>query len=463
MHSKSKLDYGLIGCCGCALFLRAAVLVAGFSAFDQDPDSYARLAINWANSGTLGIETPEGTVRPTAYRPPFYPWLLSWFVFHGELSTAAVVGLHWLVGVSTVVLVFAISRRLLGTHAWLPAMAVAVDPLLLRSSQLLMTETLAAFWVALVWWLWLAASSRRSQLAASMFVPLVLGLALGAAILTRPTAAPWALLCVIGLCFRSFYPPGDRLRTAGVVVFGVSICVVPWATRNFLVLGQPIWATTHGGYTLLLANNPSLYDHFERSGPSRNWDSQPFHAAWAARGKSLGVNRVTDTIRPTTDKNKLSENTTLHPTDADYWLADNLPTTFPRPTWGELQDDRLAYQAARATISRRPQLFLLSCFYRAGWFWAVWPNSGGWAARLIGVWYAVWLGIVLFAVGRSRFACLRLVGVPAIALVVTLTAIHSVYWGNMRMRAPLMAVVYVGATLGCLNVRSHPVLEPKSD
>ena len=35
--------------------------------------------------------------------------------------------------------------------------------------------------------------------------------------------------------------------------------LLPWAVRNALVLAEPIITTTHGGYTLALANNEVYY------------------------------------------------------------------------------------------------------------------------------------------------------------------------------------------------------------
>ena len=49
-----------------------------------------------------------------------------------------------------------------------------------------------------------------------------------------------------------------------------SAVVSPWVIRNRLVFGRWIATTTHGGYTLLLGNNPDFYRHLrQRSvGPS---------------------------------------------------------------------------------------------------------------------------------------------------------------------------------------------------
>ncbi len=37
------------------------------------------------------------------------------------------------------------------------------------------------------------------------------------------------------------------------------------------------------------------------------------------------------------------------------------------------------------------------------------------------------------------------VWIPAIALTLGLTLVHAVYWSNMRMRGPVMPMVYVAA------------------
>ena len=58
--------------------------------------------------------------------------------------------------------------------------------------------------------------------------------------------------------------PG-RLERPGVARAGLltasrpSRCSTPWAWRNARIFGEPVWSTTHGGYTLALANNPVYY------------------------------------------------------------------------------------------------------------------------------------------------------------------------------------------------------------
>ena len=57
----------------------------------------------------------------------------------------------------------------------------------------------------------------------------------------------------------------------------------PWAIRNQLQFGRPIVTTTHGGYTLLLANNPEFYQWL-RAGPWGSvWRADQFDAEWNRR------------------------------------------------------------------------------------------------------------------------------------------------------------------------------------
>ena len=53
-----------------------------------------------------------------------------------------------------------------------------------------------------------------------------------------------------------------------------AVCgLAPWAIRNQIVVGRPIVSTTHGGYTLLLGNNPSFYDHLRTAPRGTVWSA----------------------------------------------------------------------------------------------------------------------------------------------------------------------------------------------
>ncbi len=448
-----------------SLAVRGWTLWSGQASLHDDPDAYARLAVNWSQSGVYGVDAPDGSVQPTAYRPPLYPWLLSWFVAsaageRGSLPTFYVAGLHLLLGLATVWCTWSIARDLHLQYPALPALLVACDPILLRASQLVMTETIAACLTVLAWKLWLIIFAHRPIPAAQNVVAqhdvaevakafdqpscraeilgefrykvlglVALGGVLGLSILARPTAAPWVALVAIGLAVLGSRSWRQRLSDAVIVSLVVAACLVPWVMRNIREFGKPIWATTHGGYTLLLANNPLLYRHFYEHGPSRDWDAEPFHARWALR---------------------LDPGISISPAERDFWFAPLSPSGQGSLQIPELADDRIAYTAARQTIARQPLMFGLSSLYRIGWLWAAWPNDGRLAIRLaIGLWY----GLIYACAIAGTWRWIRHFGprrwlqawwLP-LMLVVSLTLLHAVFWSNMRMRAPASAVLAVAA------------------
>ena len=311
--------------------------------------------------------------------------------------------------------------------AWVAAIAVAMDPILLRQSQLVMTETLATFLAVVAWWLWLvgwaavdntssSSDSRTTKRSTAQWLAIIgFGLTLGISVLARPTAAPWAAMCAVAAIIVGCTCWKRRLIDCAVICLGVLVCLIPWTLRNYEALGKPIWATTHGGYTLLLANNPPLYRHFMREGPSRAWEAEEFQEAWSVR------------------------------------------VSLEDEPLNEVATDQLAYRAAVLTILRTPAIFIISCIYRVGWLWALWPYDGsfGTTELLIAAWYAVAFGLAYIGFRQlwREFAFRNwLVG---LLLVFSLTAIHAIFWSNMRMRAPAMPCVMLLAIAGLTTLQSR--------
>ena len=434
--------------------LRSATVWQGWNSLRDDPDAYAQLAVSLANSGAYGFQVEADQVRPTAFRPPLYPWLLSWLVADGKVSVVGLATGNVLLSLLIAALAASVANRL--RLAW-PIMAgvwVTMDPLLSRASQLMMTELLATFLGLLAWWLWLAlwpnlptcsldAQNKNSRSMPQWFALYALGLVLGLSILARPTAAVWFLLFAACMLLVGCQCWKRRILDSVTVSICVLICVVPWTLRNWSQLGVPIWATTHGGYTLLLANNPSLYQHFEKNGPDRNWNVERFNAAWASRG--------------IVDKELLLQDEYWQREPSDTTTTESAPSD--RPTvqvhsLGELADDQLAYEIASQTIREHRGTFLLSCLYRTGWFWALWPNGVGLVtATAFGGWYFFIFAYAIVGVGKAvyerKWTQMGWVRswLPGLLLLVSLSLVHSVYWSNMRMRSPLMPCVYMLALL----------------
>lgn len=427
-----------------AIVVRLVVLWAGYEDLSTDPDDYRVLAENWASTGTFGFLGDDGAGRPTAFRPPLYPWMLSWGAsVERDLPSLYVAILHLFLGLGTVILSWRLGRKI-GIRAWVPAAAIALDPLLLRASQLPMTETAAAFFGVLCWWISVEAVAGDNKVTAGFRIStrhatwLVAGSVFGLAILLRPTFAPWTMLIALSITWSAFRRRNFKKQVFEILAFcfGVASCVLPWMFRNNDVLGKPIWATTHGGYTLLLANNPSLYEHFRANGADRNWDATSFHKMWIARHQDESVEW--DSFWRSSPSTSYAH------------------TEFLNSDQGELAENRLAYELASESIREKPYDFIRSCGYRLLWFWAIWPNDqGNWVVRTgVGLWYGCWLGMAALGLLRLRKEQVSVL-LPGLLLLISLSFVHSIYWSNMRMRSPLMVVVYLAGSISVSTQRGE--------
>ena len=447
--------------------IRMAVVAASSDSFREDPDAYRSLATTWAKTGVYGLLGTDGEAVPTAYRPPLYPWMLSWMVTpvrtRGEWIGIAVA--HAVLGTLTCWLTFNIGRRLMlrqSTSA-IAAGLVLIDPILLRQSTLLMTETLATFLGVLAWWLavtrrpWLVREPHNDKpgngespvravhprmthpndlLRHQIVRSLLLGVTLGLACLCRPTALAWLVLWLLGdavgrILFHewNFVWRWRTVLNGAILVVAFGAILGDWGIRNQNMLGHPVVTTTHGGYTLYLANNPVLYEHLRSSG-SREWNEEAFHAMW--RSERMAVEGA-----------------------------------------GEIASDRLANRLAVETIRSDPWIFLRGCVVRLGWFWAMWPSErqAGPPVRWgISLWYgavyacaAIGLAVGLLAwkfdskddkhapnrqTGPNSLRFAWFAWAPGIALAISLMLVHSVYWSNMRMRGPAVPVISLLAACG---------------
>jgi len=428
-----------------ALLFRGGVLLAP-GALHGDPDGYRAMAENLVQYGTFG----HGQ-RPTAYRPPLYPLLLSFAMALGPWSHAAMALMHLAMGLATVWLTYRLGRQAgLGRYALAAAALVACDPILLAQSALVMTETLAALLAAVSLALLAGASRRPSPGRAA-----AAGTCMALAVLCRPTFLLWAILAAILLPWYAGRGGRASWRHAAVLLgcfaAAASLVLAPWAVRNQVCFGRAIVTTTHGGYTFLLANNPHFYQYL-RSG---EWGS--------------------------------------------VWSADELSRDFSSQVSragadDELGVDRLAYALAWQNIRREPAMFFYACAVRVGRLWAPLPHprspDEGLAVRGlrygVGLWYgcefllavagilAVWRGTLTRISRPCRTDCQSVlrstlldtarlsekcgptlsqgetgfIWVWAILLAGSFTGVHTVYWTDMRMRAPLMPAVALAAAAG---------------
>ncbi|MCH7604219.1 MAG: hypothetical protein IIB54_15795 [Planctomycetes bacterium] len=117
----------------------------------------------------------------------------------------------------------------------------------------------------------------------------------------------------------------------------------------------------------------------------------------------------------------------------------------------EPQRDRWMSRRAWRNISDNPGSFLRACRLRLFRFWNIVPQgSAGRAVSspvlwMIGLFYSITgLGML---VGLIRFSRTEWqLWLPVIVLILSFTAVHLIYWSNMRMRAPLIPIVALLAT-----------------
>ena len=418
--SDNGIDrWGLATCLLVAIVFRS--LAVGLHADDLTRDRDAYLGIAQGVAGGQGLCSP-GSTAPTAFRPPLYPLLLGGLlvVIPAGVAVAFVNGLF---GMTTVWATHRIGQRLsLGRTSLAAALLVAVDPLLSRYSAQPMTETVCTGLVALMLLAFVSDEWQRSRREWGV------GALFGLLVLCRPTFWPLAGLMVVAWIVKRWRGSNVGKDNKSVrpvcqsglpwrMAVGTLLVVAPWLIRNQLIFGTPLLTTTHGGYTLLLANNRVFYDEVV---------DQRWGTVWS--GDSLA----------------------RWQSELDERLERDLG-----PRSSEIERDRRQSVIAREFIAAEPRRFARAVWHRVRSLWSTVPLGDAtdgpprWLIEAVGWYYSVTL--LAFAVGmvlvarqpeRGRWWMLY-------ALVLTVQAVHLVYWTNARMRAPVTPVValFAAATL----------------
>jgi len=183
-----------------------------------------------------------------ASRMPLYPAFLSLFArFDGGVLFARV--FHWVIGAIGVVAAASLASQLFGRRVGLTAgVLVAIDPFLVFSSSLLLTET--PFILAmLLFFQSVAPLMLRPSMTVSLQSSMVIGLMGALCVYVRVSSLGLVVvtLLLVGLR-RRFDQPAFRL--IGGSLFLVILTLVPWMLRNRSILGEPVWLTTRAGISL---------------------------------------------------------------------------------------------------------------------------------------------------------------------------------------------------------------------
>ena len=195
--------------------------------------------------------------------------------------------------------------------------------------------------------------------------------------------------------------------------------LAPWAWRNARALGEPVWTTTHGGYTLALANNPAYYADVLDGPPGAVW-SGPNQARLVRRG------------RPVDGRDDRARGRPAAPRDRRCGCSASGPATF-----------------LRASVARLGRFWGLAPVGRglsgAGSGWRRPPGPSRSGSR----WRSGWPGRPILAMAGGRGA----------VVVIALTVVHLAYWTDLRMRAPIVPAIALIAA----GARSPTVRRGRSD
>lgn len=456
MNAPAFMDarrWTLLAVVALAIAMRLLVARAMPQNLSRDDDSYRFIANQVATQGRFARELTGRAPAVTAYRPPLYPMLLAGMelVDPGAKDGPrdwAVLALNVCLGGATALLAALIAMRIVPAEPgrqWRAGLAAgtlaACDPLLVYNATLAMTETLAAALAAGAMWAILAWLQRPCTRLA-----IVIGLFLGLASLARPIFAPWLVLVVFLIWRRAPASTGRKVASfhATVITLTAIVAISPWAVRNFVVMGKPIASTTHGGYTLMLGNNPHFYKHLRTYGWDVPWDDSEFQRAWARRFRAKAV-------------------------DEFNWSAP-LPFSVPDPVYvpdhfDEIADDQFARSLAVQAIQAEPWHFAEACAYRLWQLWNPTPNKVDQreAPRRAAFRRAVrvWNVVVYLLAAWGAFCIWRQADDPArvwlmhvLALAIVLSLVHTFYWSNLRMRVPIMPAICVLAAIGVSGLLS---------
>ena len=414
----------IISCAAIRLF----VLILLNDNMSTDVGNYREIANNVRNHQVYGLNTDtDGQPRAVAFRPPLYPLLLAYTSPTSEVSNTQVIFLHWMLGIGMIVTVYTLAQLAgIGQYGLIAVIGVTLDPILVNQSSQIMTETLAVFLAVLsILFLSKDLAKPTNQIGA--------GLSLGLAALCRPTFFVFAAFSLLWLLARKQDSIGSRVKHCLLITLSMMAVITPWVVRNYNLHERPILATTHGGYTLLLANNPLYYDYIQSDASDSPWTATEF---------DTGVSRFAFSDEPQIDF-----------WSADLWNSSAENNVIERT---EVELDAFTYQVAWHYISSRPADFAYSMLLRLGKFWQFTPNVIGkkdsfrnsWLRMATGIWYATWSLAALISIFMIRDHLNEPIWRIGLCLLLAFCLVHAFYWTDMRMRAPVLPIIYLLAAAG---------------
>ncbi len=395
-----------------AFALRAGYAFTHLDDLSVDRDFYLGIGQNvWEGHG-FSIPGPNS---PTAFRPPLYILIVA--VIQGLAGLKGLAFFQCLAGVATVWATWHCGQLLkLGRGTVIAATFVAFDPILIRYTALAMTEVTFTMLVSITTVLWLR---KPFTVQSAVFC----GISFGLTTLCRPSIWPiLPVMIVLGFLaewiIRSKGPgneTGSRLTSIPLKTIAIGLiaflAILPWGLRNYYVMGHFKITTTHGGYTFLLGNNAKFFEAVLHQPLGTTWGDYPVE----------------------------------HPLSQANWYRELTAELDQQGLKTEFERDRAQYDIAMTEIRQDPASFFQAILLRQLRLWAPIPQ-GPEAEELPALVFCGLWGVYLALYLLSVFGMLRLMRAPQelpqwvwiLAILITFSAVHSLYWSNARMRAPVI-------------------------
>lgn len=208
----------------------------------SDEQDYVTIANNLTFKGLYSI---DGT-HSTTYRPPGYPFMLSFFRFLG-LNVICLRGFNYILFIITILLFYKILQKSFNTLAGLIAVFLIIFyPVLFYTAGTLYPQTLGSF--LFIFFIYLL----FYKVVSSIKYALLSGLVIGFLMLSIPT---FIFVFVVSLIFLIFIR--RNFITSSVIIMVAGIVIGAWTARNYFLFDAFIPFSTNSGYNLLLGNSPN--------------------------------------------------------------------------------------------------------------------------------------------------------------------------------------------------------------
>lgn len=254
--------YGVVFILALAARIAVSVLVSNHPATMLQPDSkiYMDMAQNLLAHGAFTV--PDGPTPVYLVRTPLYPSFLAFLLWLLGGRIFSVVIVQTLIDSLSCALTYHLSERVWKGTGWVSGILACLSLNMITYAHFILSDSLFLF-TFLVGVTGILAFIEKPGWARAAFV----GFCLGVAALVRPVILYFPLFLVpllsVYLLLGLGHTPFRALGMVALLVFVFSLCLLPWASRNYAQYGR-FSLTAQGGEHLLQYIVPSVWQYSKR-------------------------------------------------------------------------------------------------------------------------------------------------------------------------------------------------------